>query len=79
MDFLKLDIEGAESAALKGAEQTLRRFTPRLALAAYHQFDDMWALIRQIDQLDLGYHFAMAHFTPHHEETVLYAWVPTAR
>jgi hypothetical protein len=36
----------------------------------------MWALMRQIDQLDLGYRFAMAHFTPHHEETVLYAWVP---
>jgi FkbM family methyltransferase len=79
VDFLKLDIEGAESAALKGAEETLRRFTPRLALAAYHQFDDMWALMRQIDQLDLGYEFAMAHFTPHHEETVLYAWVPTDR
>jgi FkbM family methyltransferase len=78
VDFLKLDIEGVESAALKGAEQTLRRFTPRLALAAYHQFDDMWALMRQIDQLELGYRFAMAHFTPHHEETVLYAWVPDA-
>jgi FkbM family methyltransferase len=79
VDFVKLDIEGAESAALKGAEQTLRRFTPRLALAAYHQFDDMWVLMRQIDQLELGYEFAMAHFTPHHEETVLYAWVPTDR
>ena len=79
VDFIKLDIEGAESAALTGAEQTLRRFTPRLALAAYHHFDDMWALMRQIDQLDLGYRFAMAHFTPHHEETVLYAWVPTDR
>jgi FkbM family methyltransferase len=76
VDFIKLDIEGAESAVLTGAERTLRRFTPRLALAAYHQFDDMWALMRQIDQLDLGYRFAMAHFTPHHEETVLYAWVP---
>ncbi|HEY5188889.1 MAG TPA: FkbM family methyltransferase [Solirubrobacteraceae bacterium] len=79
VDFLKLDIEGAEPAALRGAEQTLRRFTPRLALAAYHRFDDMWALMRQIDQIDLGYQFAMAHFTPHHEETVLYAWVPEDR
>jgi FkbM family methyltransferase len=79
VDFLKLDIEGAESAALTGAEQTLRTFRPRLALAAYHQFDDMWALMRQIDRLQLGYRFAMAHFTPHHEETVLYAWVPEDR
>jgi FkbM family methyltransferase len=75
VDFIKLDIEGAESEALTGAEQTLRRFRPRLALAAYHQFDDMWALMRQLDQFELGYRFAMSHFTPHHEETVLYAWV----
>jgi FkbM family methyltransferase len=79
VDFIKLDIEGAESQALTGAEQTLRRFRPRLALAAYHEFDDMWALMRQIDQLELGYRFAMAHFTPHHEETILYAWVEEAR
>lgn len=76
VDFIKLDVEGAEPQALMGAEQTLRRFRPRLALAAYHRFDDMWALMRQLDELELGYRFAMAHFTPHHEETVLYAWVP---
>jgi hypothetical protein len=35
--------------------------------------------MRQIDQLELGYEFAMDHFTPHHEETVLYAWVREAR
>lgn len=79
VDFIKLDIEGAESRALAGAGQTLRRFRPRLALAAYHEFDDMWALMRQIDQLELGYRFAMAHFTPHHEETILYAWVEEDR
>lgn len=78
VDFIKLDIEGAEPQALAGAERTLERFTPRLAIAAYHRFDDMWALMRQIDELELGYRFAMAHFTPHHEETVLYAWVPGA-
>lgn len=79
VDFIKLDIEGAESRALKGAEETLRRFRPRLALAAYHDFEDMWALMRQIDELDLGYRFGMAHFTPHHEETILYAWVEDPR
>jgi FkbM family methyltransferase len=76
VDFVKLDVEGAEPQALAGATETLRHFTPRMALAAYHRFDDMWALMRQIDALDLGYRFALAHFTPHHEETVLYAWVP---
>jgi FkbM family methyltransferase len=74
VDFLKLDIEGAEREALAGARHTLRTQRPRLAIAAYHAFDDVWALTRQIDDLDAGYRFAFAHFTPHHEETVLFAW-----
>jgi len=36
VDFIKMDIEGAEPNALRGAAQTIRRFRPRLALAAYH-------------------------------------------
>ena len=76
VDFLKCDIEGAETHALRGATETLRRFRPRLALAAYHNFDDVWALARIIDSLDLGYTFALGHFTVHAEETVLFAWVP---
>jgi FkbM family methyltransferase len=79
VDLLKLDIEGAEAQALAGARRTLERFKPRLAIAAYHQFDDMWKLAKQLDVLDLGYQFAMAHYTPHNEETVLYAWVEEDR
>jgi FkbM family methyltransferase len=36
VDFIKMDIEGAEPNALRGAVQTLQRFRPRLALATYH-------------------------------------------
>jgi FkbM family methyltransferase len=32
VDFLKIDIEGAVPAALRGASETLRRFHPRIAL-----------------------------------------------
>jgi FkbM family methyltransferase len=78
IDFIKLDIEGAESAALAGATETLRRWRPRLAIAAYHGPDDVWSLPRQIDALGLGYRFALGHFTIHDEETVLFAWVDGA-
>jgi FkbM family methyltransferase len=37
VDFIKMDIEGAEVKALKGAAETLKRFKPRLSIAAYHE------------------------------------------
>ncbi len=40
VDFIKMDVEGAEQRALMGAQKTLARFRPRLALSAYHLPDD---------------------------------------
>jgi FkbM family methyltransferase len=39
-DFIKLDIEGAEKRALAGAQNTLAKFHPRLAIAMEHLDDD---------------------------------------
>ena len=40
VDFIKMDIEGAEREALKGAAVTLKQFRPRMMLDAYHLEDD---------------------------------------
>lgn len=40
VDYIKMDIEGAEREALKGAEQTLKRDKPRLMVEFYHLSDD---------------------------------------
>jgi hypothetical protein len=73
VDFIKLDIEGAELPALKGAEKTMRRFKPQLAVAVYHHDDDLFTIPEYLSALDLGYEFYLDHFTIYQEETVLFA------
>ena len=73
VDFIKMDIEAAELNALKGAEQTIRRFKPKLAITVYHSIKDFWEIPEWLDRLGLGYKFYLRHFTIHAEETVLFA------
>jgi hypothetical protein len=40
IDFIKVDIEGAERDMLKGAYNVLKEFAPKLALCTYHFPDD---------------------------------------
>ncbi len=48
IDFIKLDIEGAESLALDGACETLRTHEPDLAVSLYHRTDDILELTERI-------------------------------
>jgi FkbM family methyltransferase len=73
VDFIKMDIEGSERAALDGAAETLRRFRPKLAISAYHRLEDISSLTQFLHDLDVGYEFYMEHYRSHREETVLYA------
>ncbi len=73
IDFIKMDIEGAELCALKGAKDTIIKFKPRLAIAIYHSLKDFVEIPEYIKSLDLGYEFHLGHFTIHLEETILFA------
>lgn len=73
IDFIKMDIEGAEGAALAGAVKTMRRWRARLAISLNHQPTDIFRVPLYLDSLGLGYKFYLDHYTIHHEETVLYA------
>lgn len=59
--FLKMDIEGAEYDALKGAERTIRKLHPKLAVCVYHGYDDLWRLPILIDNYNPDYKFYLRH------------------
>ena len=73
IDFIKMDIEGAELKALKGAREALRKFKPKLAISVYHSLSDYIAIPQYINSLNLGYSFYLNHHTIHSEESILYA------
>lgn len=74
VDFIKMDIEGAELNALKGAQKSIKRDHPILAICAYHKRDDLMLLPEYISDFDLGYKFYLrAYGGPYSIELVLFA------
>ncbi len=57
VDYIKMDIEGAEREALKGALETLRHHRPRLMLDSYHRKDDSTVLPKIIREANADYQF----------------------
>ncbi len=55
VDYIKIDIEGAEREAFKGAVKTLRDFRPTLMVDSYHREDDMEVLPKIIRSANEDY------------------------
>jgi len=77
IDFLKLDVEGSELEALRGALAAIHKFRPKLAISLYHKPNDYFELCDFVHDLGLGYRLYLDHHTIYEEETVLYAAVPS--
>ena len=73
--FIKLDIEGSELAALKGAKKTIRANKPKLAICIYHKIHDFWEIPLYIKEIAPDYKFYAGHHSLSYDcrETVLYA------
>ena len=71
--FIKLDIEGAELEALKGAAQTIQRNHPKLAVCVYHKPGDLFEIPLFIKSLVPEYRLYLRQHQPVACETVLYA------
>jgi FkbM family methyltransferase len=55
VDFIKMDIEGAEVRALAGARSTIARFKPRLSIATEHKPDDEVTIPKAVRNLRSDY------------------------
>jgi FkbM family methyltransferase len=69
VDFIKADIEGHERYMLEGAQETLKKFAPKLALCTYHLPDDPEVLEGLIKKANPAYNVVQ-------KQKKLYASVP---
>jgi FkbM family methyltransferase len=60
VDFIKMDIEGAEKNALRGAKTTLAKFSPLMAISSEHLPDDMESIPALVSDLVPG-RYRMEH------------------
>lgn len=73
VSFIKMDIEGSEKAALRGAEQHIKNDTPMLAICVYHLPSDVWEIPTMIAEMNPNYSFYFRHHQTNTDETVCYA------
>lgn len=75
-DYVKLDIEGAEVAALNGMRKMIARYQPRLAISAYHRPEDLWIVPLKLRALLPEASIYLRQHYPNTFEVVAYAIPP---
>lgn len=61
--FIKMDIEGEELKAIKGAEKTIRDYKPKMLVSAYHRNEDLITLPKAVLDINPNYKIYMRHFS----------------
>ncbi|ASJ20998.1 methyltransferase [Brachyspira hampsonii] len=76
IDYLKMDVEGAEMHILEGALNTIKKFRPSLAIAVYHGGDlfmeDFYKIPVFIKEITENYEYYIRTFSPWGGETILF-------
>lgn len=70
--LIKMDIEGSELAALRGATQFVSACRPKLALSAYHRASDLLDLSETALFMNKNYRIGLRHHTEDRWDTCLY-------
>jgi FkbM family methyltransferase len=74
--IIKMDIEGAELDALKGAENTIKQHKPILAICLYHKPADLWEIPLYIRSIVPDYRLYLRRYAEDCWETILYCIPP---
>ena len=73
VEFIKMDIEGAERDALIGAKNIIINDKPKLAISLYHKYDDFYEIPNLILSFRPDYKLYIRHASEQLWETVLFA------
>lgn len=60
--YIKMDIEGAESAAINGGENTIAKYKVKMQIAAYHRSEDLFLIPEKVLCLRDDYKIYLRHF-----------------
>ena len=72
LDFIKLDVEGAELEVLEGAVETIKKFKPKIAVSVYHKPDDILTIPGFISEILPDAKFYLSHKYYDLNETILF-------
>lgn len=70
--FIKMDIEGSELDALHGAEKTIQKYKPFLAICIYHKKEDLITILPYLKSIVPGYKMYIRHHSKTASDLVLY-------
>ena len=72
VNFIKMDIEGAEQDALEGATETIKKYHPILAICIYHKAEDWYKVPQIVLEKNPNYNVYLRHYMEGIFETVMY-------
>lgn len=75
IDFIKMDIEGAEIRALQGARKSIGKNSPILAVSAYHYLEHLWQVPALIHDFNRDYEIHFGHHMWNMADTVCYGLI----
>lgn len=62
IDLIKMDIEGDELLALKGAKTHIKNDNPILLVSIYHKNNHLWQIPQYIHSINKNYKFYLRYY-----------------